>query len=82
MADKLRVDELKKGHSIKLRTPLPNQPDSEFGLVKEVVQVGQGPVAGIYRIYFERSDFSLMANGDREFEVPSAQPGPVPHLLG
>lgn len=82
MADKLRTDELKKGHTIKLKNPLPNQPDSHYGLVKEVVHVADGPQVAIYRIDFERSAFSLMANADREFEVPSTQPGPVPHLLG
>lgn len=80
--DRIQAQHLRKGHRIRLTTPLPNAPGQEFGRVKEVVKVDEGLYVGVYRIYFERSAFSLAANGDREFEVESSQPEPLPHLLG
>lgn len=73
--DILRTDELKPGHRIKLTTPLPNKPDSEYAVVQQVVQIDPGTTVPIYRIDFEGSSWGLAANGDREFEVESTAAG-------
>ena len=73
--DKLRTDELRPGHRIKLTAPLPNRPEDEFAVVRDVVMMDEGAQQNIYRIDFDGSDFGLAAVASRVFEVQSAQPG-------
>lgn len=72
--DKLRTDELKPGHRIKLTSPLPNRPSEEYAMVQKTTEVDPGIRCPIYRINFKGTTFALMADADRRFEVESSQP--------
>lgn len=71
MADRLRTDELKRGHEITLSYP--NKGPSLMK-IKSVVKVDEGNPHPIYRITFYNGGFDLMAIATREFDVESSTP--------
>lgn len=71
--DRIRAENLKTGHRVKLSTPLPNRPDEEYADISGVTEIDKGITSPIYRLDFKRSTFSLVCEGSREFEVETSQ---------